>query len=242
MLKFLIQKSILLALLLGLWAANARAQGLQIAPPPVSLSPAQSNSVEEDEFTPSSIAAPSGGLSGEIEEQEPPTAPFPAPPPLPEISLEPAVAPPAAIFTTAPTPQDFERITPVVEVWSSGATVPDVPPRYGGGRLHHQRLGQARIIGTAPVTVRLQFHSSASGKNVIVRPAWGITPSSEVLQVDANGECILALSLQPDLVQSQVTFFCDGLITSLPLVRVPAAAGPGGEVDEYEEELPGGGK
>ncbi|HWM24824.1 MAG TPA: hypothetical protein VNP98_08365 [Chthoniobacterales bacterium] len=232
MLRFSLPKYLLLALFLWIWAAETPAQELEISeavaeepetpvpPPPVPLSPAESNFVEADEFAPPSNGVPSA--TAMAPEEPAATAPFPAPPPMPEIELAPPAAPPQALFTTAPTLQTIQSVTPLVEVWPRGATSPQIPQRYGAGRNHHQRLKPAYFVGHEPVTVLLRFHPSASGKSVMVRPAWGLTvdPPDEVLTVAPNGECIMAVTLDSGLSRSHLSFFCDGLTTTLALTRV----------------------
>lgn len=241
MLKLSLLKYLLLALFVFVWAAEAPAQELEVPgtveepempAPPVALLPAETNFVEADEFAPPSVGVPSATT---LAPEEPATtATFPAPPPMPEIELAPPDAPPQALFTTAPTLQTIQNVTPVVEVWPRGATSPQIPQRYGGGRNHHQRLKPAYFIGQEPVTLRLLFHPSAAGKNVMVNAAWGLTvvPPDEVRTVEANGECIMAVTLDPGLSQSHLSFFCDGLTTTLALNRV---------VPEVAARLDGGG-
>jgi hypothetical protein len=231
MLKLSLLKYLPLVFLL-IWVGQAPAQELEITeavaeepetpapPPPVPLLPAASNFVEADEFTPPSNQPPAA--TAMAPEEPAATAPFPAPPPMPEIELAPLVAPPQALFTSAPTLQTIQRLTPLVEVWPRGATSPQIPQRYGGGRNHHQRLKPAYFVGQEPVTVLLRFHPSASGKSVMVRPAWGLTvdPPDEVRIVEPNGECILTVTLDAGLSRSHLSFFCDGLTTTLALTRV----------------------
>lgn len=229
MLRLSLPKYLQLALFLLVWVAAVPAQELEIAEalpeepetfkPPVALSPAQSNSVEEDEF-----ASPPGEVPSAtaMAPEEPAAAPVPAPPPLPEIDLAPPAAPPQALFTSAPTLQTIQNVTPLVEVWPRGATSPQIPQRYGGGRNHHQRLKPAYFVGHEAVTLVLRFDPSAAGKNVMVRAAWGLTvdPPEEVRTVEPNGECIMAVTLDAGLSRSHLSFFCDGLTTTLALTRV----------------------
>lgn len=226
-------RCLLLALILWAWAAKAPAQELENAeavaeepetpalPPPVALLPAESNFVEADEFAPPSSGVPSATA---MAPEEAAAAPLPAPPPMPEIELAPPVAPPQALFTSAPTLQTIQNVTPLVEIWPRGATSPQIPQRYGGGRNHHQRLKPACFVGNDPVTVLLRFHASAAGKKVMVKATWGFTvdPPDEVLIVQPNGECLVNVTLEPGLAQSHLSFFCDGLTTTLPLARTTA--------------------
>lgn len=245
--KFSLLKYLLLALILWVWVAEAPAQELEVTatvpegsaaalPPPVALSPAQSNSVDADEFIAPPNDAPPGTAMGP-EEPEILTPPIPAPPPLPEVELAPPAAPPQALFTSAPAPQTIQSLTPTVEVWRDGSYAVQMPERYGKGRNHHQRLKPAVIAGNEQVTVRLQFDQSAVGKAVRVKAAWGLTvdPPDEVLTVDPHGQCTVRLTLEAGLPQSHLSFFCDGLTTTLPLARtssemVQAIEGIGGGI------------
>jgi hypothetical protein len=69
--------------------------------------------------------------------------------------------------------------------------------------------------------VRLQFDPLACGKTVVVRPGKGaiLDPPTEVLQVRPTGECVVAVRLERNMPRGHVTFHCEGLMTTLPLLR-----------------------
>lgn len=68
--------------------------------------------------------------------------------------------------------------------------------------------------------VRLQFDPSARGKVVAVTAANRTAVVSEaVLRVRPTGECVVSLQLDQDAPRGHVTFMCEGIYTTLPLVR-----------------------
>jgi hypothetical protein len=77
------------------------------------------------------------------------------------------------------------------------------------------------IAGTEPVMLRLQFHPLAAGKTVLVRAGNGaiVEVQDEVLRIQATGECILAVRLEESAPRGHVTFYCEGLTTTLSLMR-----------------------
>jgi len=78
----------------------------------------------------------------------------------------------------------------------------------------------AYLVGDQPVMVRLQFDPSATGKVVAVTAANRAAVVSEaILRVRPTGECVVSLQLDPGAPRGHVTFLCEGVYTTLPLVR-----------------------
>jgi hypothetical protein len=146
------------------------------------------------------------------------TPPNPAPPPPPL-----SAAPSLGWRSKGPSVAEINRLTPDIEVWRAGAVAPQRPKSHGRNRFR-RRVAHAFISGNEPVLVRLQFDPSASGKAVIVRAAPGITlePSGEVFQIRPTGECVVAVTLDPALRQGHMTFYSEGIVTTLPFSRTPA--------------------
>jgi hypothetical protein len=123
-------------------------------------------------------------------------------------------AAPAAVPCAPPSAAEIERITPRVEIWRAGSDAPQQPVR------RQQRMGPAYIVGDQPVMVRLQFDPRASGKVVTITVANRIAVVPEaVLRVRPTGECIVSLQLDQGAPRGHVTFLCEGIYTTLPLVR-----------------------
>jgi hypothetical protein len=71
------------------------------------------------------------------------------------------------------------------------------------------------------VLVRLQFDPLVRGKTVVVRPGQGVVldPPTEVLQIRPTGECVVTVRLEENVPRGHISFHCDGLMTTLPLLR-----------------------
>jgi hypothetical protein len=72
--------------------------------------------------------------------------------------------------------------------------------------------------------VRLRFHPLSKGKKVLARPARGVSlnPAGETFSIPIDGQYVLSLSLHPGMTESHVSFTCEGLTTTLVLVRTSA--------------------
>ena len=133
-----------------------------------------------------------------------PEAPMAAPPPPAIEPIVPGLPPAAAV----------ELVQPDVEIWRQQSESPQVPTRRSN------RLDQAFIAGTDPVTLRVQFNPAAAGKEVHVRPGSGVSiGTTGVLTVSATGECLVAAQLDEDVSRSHIIFYCEGVKTVLPVVR-----------------------
>jgi hypothetical protein len=114
-----------------------------------------------------------------------------------------------------PDPAEAELVKPDVEIWRQESESPQVPTR----RVN--RLDQAFVTGTAPVTLRVQFSPAAAGKKVYVRPGEGLNigANDHVLTVSPTGDCLIAAQLAEDVSRSHINFYCEGVKTLLPVVR-----------------------
>jgi hypothetical protein len=121
----------------------------------------------------------------------------------------------AAPLSHPPSAAEIQQVTPLVEVWRANAQAPQVPARRG------RHLEQAFIAGAEPVMLRLQFHPLAAGKYVLVRAGKGtiLEVPNEILRIQPTGECIVALRLEESTPRGHVTFYCEGLTTTLSLAR-----------------------
>jgi hypothetical protein len=89
---------------------------------------------------------------------------------------------------------------------------------------HDRQLEAAYITGIMPTVIRLQFDPLTSGKAVIVRAGKGlILDSSETILVGPTGECAVSVRLDDSLSRSHIIFSCEGLASTLPLMRVTPA-------------------
>jgi hypothetical protein len=132
-----------------------------------------------------------------------------APPPPPVI--EPIVA-------GLPDAAEVELLQPDVEVWRQQSESPQVPTRRSN------RLDQAFVTGTEPVTLRVQFNPAAAGKEVQVRPGRGVSiGTTGVLTVSTTGECLVAAQLDEGVSRSHIIFYCEGVKTVLPVMRASLA-------------------
>jgi hypothetical protein len=108
-----------------------------------------------------------------------------------------------------------------VEVWTNGSTTPQRPTRRG------HRFDEAYVTGTEPAFVRLQFELVAAGQSVIVKPGPGVTvdPPQRELAIEANGECLLSVSLTGSFRDSDITIYYLGNRITLPLARTLSVPG-----------------
>jgi hypothetical protein len=153
------------------------------------------------------------------------------PPEQPEQELPPPPAPVIAAFSSEPDAAEIQRIIPQVEVWRAGASLAQKPARQS----HCTK--PVYVTGNQSVMVRLQFDPLSSGKLVMITEATNITLDSGEADVHINptGECIVSLRLDEDVRRGHVTFWCDGLDTTVPFLRASQA------MVEAQEAATGGG-
>jgi len=179
---------------------------------------------------PSPTAIPSS--SNPPNRTPPPTSPppfaIPAPDPAPTIAR---AAPPApGPVSGPPSALDLQQLTPVVQVWRSDSLTPELPVRRG------RYLSPVLIAPSESVIVRLQFGPLARGKSVMVRPGPGVTinPSQQVFVLPSTADCAMSVTLDQSFLRGAISFYCEGLVTTLPLGRGVSAvplinqAAPGG--------------
>jgi hypothetical protein len=204
----------LFTLVLYLGCANAPAQELEMVAPPVPevLPPPPPDpdnlpappQLQWDSLTPKGVED-----QGTLAETAPVAAaeaeaPMAPPPP-------PAIEP---IVLGLPDPAQVELVQPDVEIWRQQSESPQVPTRLSN------RLDQAYVAGTAPVTLRVQFNPAAAGKEVYVRPGRGVSVGTTgVLTVSSTGECLVAAQLEEGVSRSHIIFYCEGVKTVLPVMR-----------------------
>jgi hypothetical protein len=139
--------------------------------------------------------------------------------PVAAAEAEAPMAPPPPPVTepvgALPDPAEAELVKPDVEIWRQESESPQVPAR------RTNRLDQAFVTGTAPVTLRVQFSPAAAGKRVYVRPGEGLSidANGAALTVSPAGDCLIAAQLAEDVSRSHITFYCEGVKTVLPVVR-----------------------
>jgi hypothetical protein len=123
--------------------------------------------------------------------------------------LEPA--PPS----NAPDPLYLQQITPVIEVWRTGAVTPELPSRNG------KYVGPIAIPTNEVVIVRLQFGPLASGKSVVVTASGGVIldPPQQILAIQPSADCAVSVSLSDGYSNGAIRFYCEGLSTTLTLSR-----------------------
>jgi hypothetical protein len=112
-----------------------------------------------------------------------------------------------------------QQLTPIVEIWRPSALVPEVPTRHG------KYLTPVSIAPNEVLTVRLQFGLLATGKTVVVTTAPGavLDPPQQVLIVQSTADCAVSVSLGQGYSSGAIKFYCEGITTTLPLLRtVPA--------------------
>jgi hypothetical protein len=233
MLRLFLSRYFLLLLLFGLYVKGIPAQEQEVllpprpdyAPPP---DPSTLPPPPELEWEP--LPPPAAG------EQSSPVPPQPVlivPPPQADAALNPPLPADDAPFVPGQSglPQ-VEVAKSGVEVWREESESPQMPARRG------PQFEQAYVTGTEPLLVRLQFDPLAAGKTVVVKPGHGVTvdPPQTEFHVGPTGECVVSIVLDPGFIQSRLTVYCDGVRTSLPLMRAPLS------VVEAQEALTEGGQ
>jgi len=108
----------------------------------------------------------------------------------------------------------------VVEVWRSGALVPEVPVRRG------RYLKPIAIAAAETITVRLQFGTQARGKPVLVNASAGvaISPQQRTFVLSPTAEIVVALSLGQNYSRGDISFYCEGIHTTVIFGRLPPIA------------------
>lgn len=233
MIKRCLQRCFLLALVFCLGTANTFAQEPQMIAPPLPAVWAQPPPDPDTLPPPPEL---------QWEPMPPPAPAQPAdavpqalnvPAPEPEIEVAPPPVPaPASFVPGAGSAEGMVKGTEEIEVWRAESVSPQMPARHG------PRFEKSYIEGTDPVAVRLHFDPLAAGKKVIVRPDRGVTvtPPETEFEVGPTGECVISVALAANFHRSQVSVYCDGFRTSLPLSRAPLA------VVEAHEALTEGGE
>ncbi|PYJ87946.1 MAG: hypothetical protein DME70_05435, partial [Verrucomicrobia bacterium] len=131
--------------------------------------------------------------------------------------LRPPPAPPSG----APSLLYVQSLTPVVEVWRSGTLVPEVPVRRG------RYLNPIGIAAAETITVRLQFGPQARGKRVTSHASAGVAvnPPQQTFVLSPAAQIVVALSLGQDYSRGDISFYCEGIHTTLIVGRLaPIAA------------------
>ena len=150
-----------------------------------------------------------------------PTPAFPVPPPnaAPSVSV-PRLTPAPGPASTAFSPLYAQQLIPTVQVWRSSSLTPELPIRHG------RNLSPVLIAPSESVVVRLQFGPQAVRKTVIVTPGAGVSvnPSQQVFVLSSTADCAVSVSLGQGYLHGAVRFYCEGLITNLPLGRDVATA------------------
>jgi hypothetical protein len=217
----------LFTLVLYLGCANAPAQELQMVAPPIPqiipTPPPDPDTLpvpqlQWDPLTPKGADDQGASLATEPVVAAEAEAPMEPPPP-------PVIDP---IVPGLPDPARVELVQPDVEVWRQQSESPQVPAR------RFNRLEQAFVTGTEPVTLRVQFSPAAAGKEVYVRPGRGVsigTNGGGALTVSTTGECLVAVQLEDGFSRSHIIFYCEGVKTVLPVMRASLAT-----VIQAEEE------
>jgi hypothetical protein len=214
----------LFTLVICLGWANARAQELEMVAPPIpdimpALPPDPDTLPAPPQLQWESLTPKGADDQGALVEAAPVAAAEPEPsiPPPPPPILEPVGG--------LPDPAEAELVKPDVEIWRQESESPQVPTR----RVN--RLDQAFVTGTAPVTLRVQFSPAAAGKKVYVRPGEGLNigANEHVLTVSPAGDCLIAAQLEEDVSRSHINFYCEGVKTLLPVVRASLATVVGAE-------------
>jgi hypothetical protein len=147
-----------------------------------------------------------------------PEALFVPPPESGRLLPLPPEPPPAAFRSEPASDAEIDQVTPRIEVWRAESDLPQKPKAAVQGTRF---LAEACLTGNDPVTVRLWFHPLSEGKAVSVRAARGIaldTPD-DVLRIPMDGQCVVSVTLDPEMTQSHLSFTCEGLITTLVLQR-----------------------
>jgi hypothetical protein len=86
-------------------------------------------------------------------------------------------------------------------------------------------MARAYIADNQPVMIQLQFDPLAAGKIINATASSGviIDPPPTKLQVRPTGDCVVTLRLRDGYTKGHVSFFCEGLQTTLPLARASTA-------------------
>jgi len=205
----------------GLLLAEALSAAAQTLPSPTPLpfsSPLASATIAPTP-TIAPTATPAPSIPPPPTPQPAPIAAFPVPPPNPAPLLAmPARRAPASA-SNPPTLVQVQQLTPVVEIWRPAALTPEVPTRRG------KYLIPVFIAPNEVLTVRLQFGLLAIGKTVVVTRAQGavLDPPQQVLVVQSTGDCAVSVALAQGFSSGAIKFYCEGIITTLPLWRsIPA--------------------
>jgi hypothetical protein len=158
------------------------------------------------------VLAASLCLAIPLVQAEPPMA---VPPPVPETHIALPALPPLANPVPPLSRAEIEKLTPQAEVWRDGSNTPQRPVRRQG------RFDAVCVVGDHPVVVRLQFDRSASGKTIVMSGANNVTlqTADAALRVRPTGECVIALLLDPAALRGHIKFACEGVQTTMPLVR-----------------------
>ena len=116
----------------------------------------------------------------------------------------------------------MQQLTPIVEIWRPAALAPEVPTRHGN------YLAPVSLAPNEVLTVRLQFGLLAIGKTVVVSKAAGavLDPPQQVLIVQATADCAVLVSLSEGYSSGAIKFYCEGMTTTLPLLRTLPAPQP----------------
>jgi hypothetical protein len=140
-------------------------------------------------------------------------APSIPPPPQPEAELSVPPVPEVATPSAVSGPPQWQRCQ--VEVWTTDSETPQSPTRQG------HRFASAYVTATEPALVRLQFEPAAAGQSVIVKPGPGVTvdPAQRELPIEANGDCLLSVSLTGSFRESDIQIYYVGNRMTLPLAR-----------------------
>lgn len=143
----------------------------------------------------------------------PPTSSAPPPPLVP--------AAPLGWRSNRPSPEEIKRVTPEIEIWRPGATLPQRAAALAKSNASRRQLEQALIHGSQPVLIRLNFDPSARGKTVLVRAGAGVFlhPPEGTLKIRPTGECAVTVTLDAVVPESNITFYSEGIITKLPIAR-----------------------
>jgi hypothetical protein len=212
-------RCVLFILVLGFCAASVPAQELEMRAPPIpSVIPPPPPDPDTLPPPPQLQWAPLVPKGAEA--QQPPGEVLDVPPPDPEPSIAPP--PPPVIETVVPglpDPAQVELLKPDVEIWRQQSESPQVPARQ------INRLDQAFVTGTEPVTLRVQFNPAAAGKHVYVRPGRGLSVgiNDGMLTVSSAGECLVTAQIDEGVSQSHIIFYCEGVKTVLPVRRASLA-------------------
>ena len=208
----------LFALVLGFCAASVPAQELEMRAPPIPdvipTPPPDPDTLPPPPQLQWAPLVPKGAEDQGALAEAAPVAAAEA-----ELPMAPPPPPVTEPVGGLPDPAAVELVKPDVEIWRQESESPQVPARQSN------RLDQAFVTGTAPVTLRVQFSPAAAGKKVYVRPGEGLNIGANggVLTVSPAGDCLIAAQLAEDVSRSHINFYCEGVKTVLPVVRASLA-------------------